>query len=68
MAKFNAKFLVRGGTVIPLDGRWSPKRLVVLELESMEQARQWYDSREYGEARQARDGAAIVNMIVAEGV
>lgn len=68
IAKFNAKFLVRGGTLIPLAGGWIPRRLVVLEFESMEQARNWYDSPEYGEARQARDVAASVKMVIADGV
>lgn len=68
MAKYHAKFLVRGGTVISLSGGWSPKRLVVLEFETMEQARSWYDSPEYREARDARDGAAIAKMVIADGV
>lgn len=53
MVKLKAKVLVRGGALASTSGGRSPKRLVVLEFESMEQARKWYDSPEYREARHA---------------
>ena len=68
LAKFGAKFLVRGGTLIPLEGGWNPKLLVVLEFDSAERARAWYDSPEYRAARQARAGASVTKMVIAEGV
>lgn len=45
--KYGGKFLARGGAVQSLEGGWQPKRLVVLEFSSVEQARRWYDSEEY---------------------
>ena len=36
--KFGGRFVVRGGTVEPLEGGWSPKRLVVLEFPTMAKA------------------------------
>ena len=35
--KYGGKFLTRGGTVHPLEGGWQPKRLVILEVPSVEQ-------------------------------
>jgi uncharacterized protein (DUF1330 family) len=61
-------YLVRGGTSEVLDGEWQPRRLVVLEFESVEKAKAWRDSPEYAEAKKVRDGCARVNMIVVEGV
>src|SRR5438128_6094176 len=45
--KYGGKFLVRGGQVQTLEGDWKPRRIVVTEFPSIEQARRWYDSEEY---------------------
>jgi len=42
--------------------------LVILQFESMEQAKSWLNSTEYGEARSLRHETAISNMVVIEGV
>ena len=68
IAAYGGKFVVRGGKVEMLEGEWSPKRLVVVEFESVEQAKRWYASQEYGEAKQVRHRTAITNMIMVEGV
>ena len=44
------------------------KRLVVLECDGAEQARTWYDSPEYREARRAREGAMVMKALIIEGV
>jgi uncharacterized protein (DUF1330 family) len=59
---------VRGGAVEPLEGDWNPERVVIVKYPSIEQARAWYDSVEYSRARQARDGIAIMRMIVVAGI
>lgn len=63
-----AEVCVRGGQVEVLEGDWAPERLVVLKFASVAAARVFYDSPEYGQARAAREGAAIMRMIVVEGV
>lgn len=62
-----AQVCVRGGAVGVLEGDWTPHRLVVLKFDSVEKARAFHDSPEYGLARTARDGAAVMRMIVVEG-
>jgi uncharacterized protein (DUF1330 family) len=59
--------LVRGGATERLEGR-EPGRIVVLPFASMAAAKAFYDSPEYRKARVARDGAAIMNMLIVEGV
>ena len=59
--------LARGGRTERLEGR-DPGRIVVLRFDSMEAARAFYESAEYRQARTARDGAAIMNMLIVEGV
>jgi len=68
LALYGGKFLVRGGAVETLEGDWQPSRFVILEFESVEQARRWWDSDEYREARDLRQSASTSKMIVVEGV
>ena len=39
--------MVRGGRVIPKEGNWQPRHLLMLEFPSLEQAERWYNSPEY---------------------
>lgn len=68
MKAHGAEVCVRGGTVEVLEGDWSPQRMVMLKFPSMEQAQAFYNSVEYGAARKAREGIAVMRMIVVEGV
>jgi uncharacterized protein (DUF1330 family) len=65
---YGGRFLVRAGDWQRMEGSWEPKRLVVLEFPSVEQARCWYDSEEYREARAIRERAAVTDLLIAEGV
>lgn len=68
IAKFGGKFIVRGGKIDVLEGRWNPKRLVVLEFESAARAREWYDSEEYKIPKQIRMKASKGNLVLVDGV
>ncbi|TFH44478.1 MAG: DUF1330 domain-containing protein [Lysobacterales bacterium] len=68
LESFGGKFLVRGGAVEKLEGNWEPSRFVVIEFDSVEQAKRWWDSDEYREARNLRQATADTKMIVVEGV
>jgi uncharacterized protein (DUF1330 family) len=63
-----AEVCVRGGKVEVLEGDWSPQRVVVLKFPSVEAAKKFSGSPEYGQARASRQGAAVMRMIVVEGV
>jgi uncharacterized protein (DUF1330 family) len=63
-----AEICVRGGPVEVLEGDWHPQRVVVLKFPSVEAAKEFNDSPEYSKARASRQGAAIMRMIVVEGV
>ncbi len=62
-----AQVCVRGGKVDVLEGDWSPHRLVMLKFPSVDQARRFYNSAEYGAARKAREGIAVMRMVLVEG-
>ena len=62
------QFLVRGGKLEVFDGEWSPQRVVLIWFPSLEQAKLWRRSPEYGKACEIRDRAAHTRMVVVEGI
>ena len=68
VAQYGGRFLARGGALEVLEGSWTPKRLVILEFPSLEQAKAWIDSPEYAPARQLRQRASRSNIVAVEGV
>jgi uncharacterized protein (DUF1330 family) len=67
VAQYGGKFLVRGGAVQVKEGGWQPKRLVMLEFPSMDQASKWYASPEYAPALALRLKAARSKVLLVEG-
>jgi uncharacterized protein (DUF1330 family) len=68
VAAAGGRFVARGGTVAPLEGGWTPTRLVIIEFPDLAAAKRFYDSPLYREARNARDGAARCRMFAVEGL
>jgi len=68
MQVYGAEVCVRGGKVEVIEGDWTPTRVVVLKFADVDAAKKFSSSPEYGKARAAREGAAIMRMIVVEGV
>lgn len=67
MQAHGAEVCVRGGKVQVLEGDWNPGRMVLLKFPSPQQARNFYDSTEYAAARKAREGIAVMRMVLVEG-
>lgn len=68
LTAYGGKFLVRGGAVETLEGTWAPKRFVILEFASAAQAKAWWGSAQYAEAKALRQATARTQMILAEGL
>src|SRR5438309_472486 len=68
IAAYGGRYLARGGRTVTLEGEWSPKRLVILEFESVERAQAWWASDEYGTAKAVRQRCATARMVVVEGL
>jgi len=66
--KYGGKYIVRGGRTEVLEGNWRPKRIVVLQFESMQRAREWLNCEEYRDPRKMRHRTAETKMILVEGV
>jgi uncharacterized protein (DUF1330 family) len=68
IAQYGGKYIVRGGHTETLEGEWLPKRIVILEFPSFEQAKKWWASPEYAAAKQLRHRSARTKMIVVDGI
>lgn len=68
VAAAGGRFIARGGETVPLEGGWTPSRLVIIEFPDLAAARRFYDSPLYREARAAREGAARFRMVALEGL
>ncbi|MBL8670592.1 MAG: DUF1330 domain-containing protein [Alphaproteobacteria bacterium] len=68
VAKWGGKYLVRGGELAVLEGKWTPKRLTVLEFPTLEKAKGFHASPEYQKIIALRQGHAVFNMVAVDGV
>ena len=68
LEKYGGRFLVRGGKTHTMEGGWAPKRFVLVEFPSVEQAKAWWDSPEYRAARDLRWATSESQLIIAEGI
>ena len=68
IAAYGGRFLVRGGATETLEGTWSPQRFVIVEFASRAQAKAWWGSPEYAEAKALRQATARTQMVVADGL
>lgn len=68
IAQYGGRYLTRGGATAPLEGGWTPPRVVILEFPSVAQAQTWYASPEYAKAKAARAGAAFARIVIVEGL
>lgn len=68
IAAHGGRYIARGGRTELLEGDVAPRRVVILEFESVERAKAWLVSAEYREARALRHRAARTRMIVIEGL
>jgi uncharacterized protein (DUF1330 family) len=67
IAQYGGRYVVRGGKCETLEGAWNPARLVVLEFDSVERAREWWACEEYREAKELRQRTARTDLIIVEG-
>lgn len=67
VAKFDGRFLVRGGAVTSHEGGWEPSRVVVLEFPDMARLEAWYNSAEYKPLLELRLAATTGRLIAVEG-
>jgi uncharacterized protein (DUF1330 family) len=68
LAPFKHKVVVRGGKVQTLEGEPPKGAIVEIAFDSVEKAREWYDSPAYAAIRPLRQHAAKSRIYIVEGV
>lgn len=67
LEKYGAKFLVRGGDYLPVEGE-DRDRHVIVEFKSLREAIDCYNSPEYQKAIKLRQTFAESEVVIVEGV
>ncbi len=65
--RYGGRPLVRGGAMATLEGEGRPRN-VILEFDSLDQAKAYYHSPEYQAAKALREGAGVADIVAVEGV
>jgi uncharacterized protein (DUF1330 family) len=68
VASFNGHYVVRGGKTVALEGEAPKGYVVVIGFDSLEKARDWYDSPDYAAIRPFRQSSTKSRIFIAEGV
>jgi uncharacterized protein (DUF1330 family) len=68
LGAFNHHFIIRGGKPQSLDGGEAPKGVVVIAFDSVEKAREWYDSPAYQAIKPLRQSSTKGRMFIVEGI
>jgi uncharacterized protein (DUF1330 family) len=68
LAQYGGKFIARNGEKATLEGPEETRRLVILEFPSLAEAKAWYNSMEYQDAKKLRAGASIGSLVAIDGV
>lgn len=68
LKQYGAKLVVGTSEIDSVEGGWTPKRIAMLEFESIEAARTWYNSPEYQAVLPLRLKASNDRVIFVEGL
>ncbi len=68
LAPFNHHYVVRGGKTQALEGEPPKGFIVVIGFDSVEKAREWYNSPTYSAIRPFRQSSTNSRIFIAEGV
>ena len=67
VARHGGRFVARGGTIVPLEGGWDPKRVVIIEFLSLDAAKTFYHSEDYQAALKVRLENSTGRVIIVDG-
>lgn len=67
VAKYGGRYLVRGGAIEVLEGDWAPKRLTIIEFESVARVKEWFNSPEYRPFKEIRKRTTVARLLSIEG-
>jgi uncharacterized protein (DUF1330 family) len=67
LTRYGGRYIARGGNIVSLEGE-PPKRVVISEWKSIEDAKRWYQSPEYAEIIGIRHKACESRVFLVEGL
>ncbi len=68
VSRFGGEYVVLRGETESLEGNWSDSRITILRWSDMAGARQFWESREFGELRKLREGAGDFRAVLLDGL
>ena len=68
IAAYGGRYLARGGETAVLEGDWQPGRVVLLQFDSLERVREWWDSDDYRAPKRLRQSAAVARIVAVAGI
>jgi uncharacterized protein (DUF1330 family) len=68
LAPFNHRYVVRSSKIQTLEGDAPANRIVIIAFESVDKAREWYDSPAYAAIKPIRQSAAKSRVYIVEGL
>jgi uncharacterized protein (DUF1330 family) len=68
LAPFNHHYVVRSSNIQALEGDPPKGGIVIIAFDSVEKAREWYDSPAYSAIRPIRQAAATSRIYIVEGL
>ena len=68
VAKYGGTYLVRAGNTQVIEGDPKPARVVLIEFDSLQDFKNWYDSKEYAPWKKVRHNLAKNDMFVVEAL
>jgi uncharacterized protein (DUF1330 family) len=68
IAAYGGRYKVRGGKAEALEGDAPRGRVVVIEFDSFDQARAWYDSQEYAGPKALRQDTSTGRLLLVDGI
>ena len=66
--EYGGRYLTRGGRVESLEGIAAASRVVVLQFDTLDAAKRWYNSPEYQAAAKIRRASATGRLYTVEGL
>ena len=61
------RYLVQGGAAEVIRGDWTPRRLFVIEFDSVEQAKRWQSAPDYADLRERLSKVSRTDVVIVEG-
>lgn len=68
LAKYQGRFIARGGRSVTLEGPEEARRLAICEFPTLELAEAFFASPDYQAARALRDGACEAEFVALDGL